>query len=50
MNANLTCRVDEYQESPEGNETGCDLDEEEVQQPVFGIGGGWRPWEITQIL
>ena len=22
-----------------------DKEEEEVQQLVFGIGGGWRPWE-----
>ena len=43
MNANLTCRLQEDQESAAGLD--LDEEEEEVQQPVFGIGGGWRSWE-----
>ena len=44
MTANLTCHsVEEQdQESGDGNETDSD---EEVWQPVYGIHGGWRPWE-----
>ena len=43
MNPNLTCRLQEDQESIAGLDS--DEEEEEVQQPVFGIGGGWRLWE-----
>ena len=39
MSANLTCRLQEDQEAEEEEE------EEDLQQPVFGIGGGWREWE-----
>ena len=49
MNANLTCRLQEDQET---SAAGLDKEEEEVQQPVYGIGGSWRDWEgypdITQ--
>ena len=41
MNANLTCRLQEDQESA----ASLDSEEEEVQQSVFGIGSGSRPWE-----
>ena len=40
MNANLTCRLQKDQET---SVVGLDSEEEEVEQPVFGIGGGWRP-------
>ena len=42
MNANLTCRL---QEDEETSVVGSDLEEEEeeVQQPVLGIGGRRRP-------
>ena len=44
MNANLTCRLWEDQEtSIVGSDS--EEEEEEVQQSVFGIGGRWRPWE-----
>ena len=42
MNANLTCRLQEDQET---SAVGTDSEEEEVQQLVFGIGGGWKDWE-----
>ena len=43
MNANLTCRLQEDQET---SVVGSDLEEEEeeVQQPIFGIGDRWGPW------
>ena len=44
MSANLTCRLQEDQEVEEEEE------EEDLQQPVFGIGGGWQEWRATQIL
>ena len=40
MNANLTCRLQEDQKVDSDKE-----EEEDVQQLVFGIGGGWRDWE-----
>ena len=51
MNVILTLRL---QEAEENSVVGLDLEkeEEEVQQLIFGIGGGRRPWEgypdITQ--
>ena len=44
MNANLTCRL---QEDEETSVVGSDLEEEEeeVQQQILGIGGGRRPFE-----
>ena len=44
MNANLTCRL---QEDEETSVVGSDLEEEEeeVQQPILGIGGGRRKFE-----
>ena len=45
MNTNLTCSLEEQEceESVDENE-GLDLDEE-VQQPLYGIGSGRRPWQ-----
>ena len=45
MNANLTCRL---QEDEETSAVGSDLEEEEkeVQQPILAIGGGRRPFEV----
>ena len=47
MNANLTCRLQEDEEADLDKE-----EEEDLQQPVFTIGGSWRDWEgypdITQ--
>ena len=43
VNANLTCRLQEDQESVVSSDS--DEEEEEVQKPMSGIGGGWRPWE-----
>ena len=42
MNANLTCRL---QEDEETSAAGSDLEEEEeeVQQPILGLGGESRP-------
>ena len=44
MNANFTCRLKGDEET---SVVGLDSEEEEeeVQQPIFGIGGRWRPWE-----
>ena len=44
MNANLTCRL---QEDEETSVVGLDLEEEEeeVQQPILAIGGRRRPFE-----
>ena len=42
MNANLTCRL---QEDEETSVVGSDLEEEEVQQPILAIGGRRRPFE-----
>ena len=38
MNANLTCRLQEDEETSVE-------EEEEVLQPILGIGGGRRSWE-----
>ena len=44
MNANLTCRLQEDEETlVAGSNSG--EEEEEVQQPILGIGGGRRPFE-----
>ena len=44
MNANLTCRL---QEDEETSAAGLDSEEEEeeVQQPILAIGVGRRPFE-----
>ena len=44
MNANLTCRL---QEDEETSVAGLDLEkgEEEVQQLILGLGGGRRAFE-----
>ena len=44
MNANLTCRLQEYEET---SVAGLDLEEEEeeVQYPILAIGGRKRPFE-----
>ena len=44
MNANLTCRL---QEDEETSVVGLDLEEEEeeVQQPILAISGRRRPFE-----
>ena len=44
MNANLTCSLEDWEDQESGDDNETDLDEE-VQQPVYGIGGRWRLWE-----
>ena len=44
MNANLTCRLQEDQETS-GVGADSEEEEEEVQQLVFGIGGRWTDSE-----
>ena len=44
MNTILTCSLEDWQDQESGDDNETDLDEE-VQQPVYGIGGGWRLWE-----
>ena len=44
MNANLTYRLQgDQQTSAAGLDS--EEEEEEVQQPVFRIAGGWKDWE-----
>ena len=40
MKENLTCRLQEDQDVDSDKE-----EEQDIQQPVFGIGGSWRDWE-----